>query len=56
MLRQRQPEAFDAWLMAAINSPLQSFQSLAQSLSFDYEAVKASMTLGNGEQGTVGCD
>lgn len=45
MLRQRQPEAFDAWLIAALNSPLQPFQSFAESLSQDYAAVRASLTL-----------
>ena len=43
LLRQRQGDAFDAWLMKALKSSLQPFQTFAQGLVEDYAAVKASM-------------
>lgn len=43
MLRQRQAETFDDWLMRAVKSPLKPLQSFAKGLFDDYAAVKASM-------------
>ena len=50
LLRQRQGEAFEAWLMKALKSPLKPFQMFAKGLFDDYAAVKASMmsNLSNG--------
>nr|WP_051482695.1 ISL3 family transposase [Synechocystis sp. PCC 7509] len=45
LLRQRQGEAFAAWLTKALKSSLQPFQSFASGLFDDFEAVKASMML-----------
>ncbi|MCY7278344.1 MAG: transposase [Phormidesmis sp. CAN_BIN44] len=44
LLRQRQGEAFDGWLTRALKSSLKPFQTFAEGLSDDYDAVKASMT------------
>lgn len=44
LLRQRQGEAFDGWLTKALTSSLKPFQTFAEGLSDDYDAVKASMT------------
>lgn len=44
LLRQRQGEAFETWLMKAMKSSLKPFQAFAEGLLDDYEAVKASMT------------
>lgn len=43
MLRQRQAEAFDDWLMRALKSTLKPLQTFANGLFDDYAAVKASM-------------
>ena len=50
LIRDRLPDSFDDWLLAAFKVSLKPFQSFAQSLSDDYDAVKASMSLevGNG--------
>lgn len=45
LLRQRQGEAFDAWISKVLKSPLKPFQAFAEGLLDDYDAVKASMTL-----------
>lgn len=43
LLRQRQGEALEAWLMKALKRLLKPFQSFAAGLLDDYAAVKASM-------------
>lgn len=43
LLRQRQGEAFEAWLMKALKSSLKPFQAFSEGLLDDYAAVKASM-------------
>jgi transposase len=43
LLRQRQGEAFEAWLRKALKSSLKPFQMFAEGLFDDYAAVKASM-------------
>ena len=43
LLRQRQGEAFDAWLTKALKSSLKPFHTFAEGLLDDYAAVKASM-------------
>jgi transposase len=43
MLRQRQAEAFDDWLMRSLKSTLKPLQTFANGLFDDYAAVKASM-------------
>lgn len=43
LLRQRQGEALEAWLMKALESSFKPFQSFAAGLLDDYAAVKASM-------------
>jgi transposase len=45
LVRQRQPEQLESWLQRAVASGLQAFQSFAQGLRADYEAVKAGLTL-----------
>lgn len=45
LVRQRQGEAFDAWVSKALKSSLKPFQAFAEGLLDDYDAVKASMTL-----------
>ncbi len=45
LLRQRQGEAFDAWISKVLKSPLKPFQAFAEGLLNDYDAVKASMIL-----------
>ena len=45
LLRERQAEAFDAWLTKALKSGLKPFEKLAAGLLEDYAAVKASMML-----------
>lgn len=45
LLRQRQGEAFEAWLTKALKSSLQPFQAFASGLFDDYAAVQASMML-----------
>lgn len=45
LIRQRKAGAFDAWLSTVLNSPLKSFQTFAEGLLDDYDAVKASMVL-----------
>ncbi len=44
LLRQRQVDALDDWLMRAMSSTLKPFQSFATGLLDDYAAVKASLT------------
>lgn len=44
LLRQRQGEVFELWLMKAMKSSLKPFQAFAEGLLDDYDAVKASMT------------
>ena len=44
-MRLRQAEQFDAWLKAAVESPVVVFQRFANSLQEDYEAVKAGLAL-----------
>ena len=43
LLRQQQGDAFEAWLLKALQSSLKPFQTFAESLFDDYAAVKASM-------------
>jgi transposase len=45
LVRQRQPEHFDAWLERASASTLEAVQRFASGLRDDYAAVKAGMTL-----------
>jgi transposase len=45
LVRQRQPEHFDAWLERARTSTLEAVQRFASGLCDDYAAVKAGMTL-----------
>jgi transposase len=43
LVRQRQGDGFEAWLMKALKSSLKPFQAFAEGLFDDYAAVKASM-------------
>lgn len=45
LLRQRNAEGFEAWLMKALKSTLKPFQAFAAGLFEDYAAVRASMML-----------
>ena len=45
LVRQRQPDQLEAWLERATVSGLNAFQSLANGIRADYEAVKAGVTL-----------
>lgn len=45
MVRQRQAESLDDWLMKALTSPFKAFQSFADGLIEDYAAVKAGLML-----------
>jgi len=45
LVRQRQPGQLETWLERATASGIQAFQSLANGLRADYEAVKAGVTL-----------
>jgi transposase len=45
LVRQRQPEALDAWLPRATISALEVMRRFALGLSEDYAAVKAGVTL-----------
>jgi transposase len=45
LVRQRQPEALDAWLARATTSPLMPFRRFAKGLRADYAAVQAAVTL-----------
>ncbi len=45
LLRQQQADGFESWLMKALTSSLQLFQTFAEGLVDDYAAVKASMML-----------
>jgi len=45
LVRQRQPEKFDAWLERARNSIVSLFSRFAAGLDSDYKAVKAGITL-----------
>src|SRR6266446_9212231 len=45
LVRQRQPEHFDAWLERASTSALEAVQRFASGLRDDYAAVTAGMTL-----------
>jgi len=45
LVRQRQPDHLERWLERATASGLQAFQSFANGLRADYEAVKAGVTL-----------
>jgi len=45
LLRQRQGEAFEPWLLKVLNSSLKPFQAFAEGLLDDFAAVQASMTL-----------
>ena len=45
LVRQRQPEHFDAWLARASTSALEAVQRFASGLRDDYAAVTAGMTL-----------
>jgi transposase len=45
LVRQRQPEALDAWLQRATTSAPQAIRRFALGLSEDYAAVKAGVTL-----------
>lgn len=43
LLRQRQADAFDGWLMKALTCQIQALKKFAAGLMDDYAAVKASM-------------
>lgn len=43
LLRQRQSDAFDNWLLKALGSAIKPLQTFAKGLFDDYAAVKASM-------------
>lgn len=45
LLRQRQANAFDGWLMKALTCPIQPLKKFAAGLLDDYDAVKASMMM-----------
>jgi len=45
MVRQRLPSLLDTWLETAKNTSIKIFQSFAQGLQDDYDAVKAGLTL-----------
>lgn len=45
LVRQRLPQQLDSWLELAINSAIKPFQSFANGLKEDYDAVKAGVTL-----------
>lgn len=45
LLRQKQANAFDGWLLKAMTSPFKSFQTFTKGLFEDYAAVKAGLTL-----------
>jgi transposase len=45
LVRQRQPQALDAWLQRATTSALEAMRRFALRLSEDYAAVKAGVTL-----------
>ncbi|MGL4621641.1 MAG: hypothetical protein ACRCZS_21695 [Chroococcidiopsis sp.] len=45
LVRERKPDALDAWLQAALTSSLLPFERFAQGLQEDYAAVKAGVTL-----------
>jgi transposase len=45
LVRQRQPAQLDPWLQRAASSTLEALRRFAQSLSEDYQAVKAGVTL-----------
>ena len=45
LVRRRQPEQLDFWLAQANRSTLSPFRSFAKSLSEDYDAVKAGVTM-----------
>ena len=43
LIRKRQADAFDDWLMKALTCPIQPLKTFAKGLFDDYAAVKASM-------------
>jgi transposase len=45
LVRQRQPERLDPWLLRATTSAVDAVRRFASGLSEDYEAVKAGVTL-----------
>jgi transposase len=45
LLRQRQADAFDSWLMKVLACPIQALKKFASGLMDDYAAVKASMMM-----------
>lgn len=45
LLRQRQPDKFDDWLLKALACSIKPLQTFAKGILDDYAAVKASMTL-----------
>lgn len=45
LLRQRQADAFDSWLIKTLTCPIQPLKKFAQGLMNDYAAVKASMMM-----------
>lgn len=45
MVRYRQPESFDDWLLKSLTGPFKAFQSFGNGLIEDYAAVKAGLTL-----------
>lgn len=45
IVRQRQPDRFDGWLVQAADSAIAALRRFAKGLRDDYEAVKAGMTL-----------
>ena len=45
IVRQRQPDRFDGWLVRAADSAIAALRRFAKGLRDDYEAVKAGMTL-----------
>ncbi|WP_431732047.1 ISL3 family transposase [Adonisia turfae] len=45
MVRHRQPDALDNWLLKVLTGPFKAFQSFGNGLIEDYAAVKAGLTL-----------
>ncbi len=44
MVRQRKPEAFDAWLKACARSGIPEFQSFAKGLAQEYPSIRAALS------------
>ena len=44
MIRERQPEKFDQWLMDCLNGAVKDLRTFADGLDQDYQAVRAAMS------------